>query len=212
MSRYIGVGTYDPEEMKRGTIQTCAIDAARPKAGIYWWRDRLCKETDYVFPTEQIGMDIHFAKHYQCGIELRTFDGFPLESLRPVLERLVLICAYAQQVPFRPEDIASRSQSWNDVVFKSILYGNEALVEPFEQMEYFRVLGIPQVVEERQNKDWDTFSQELFRAMFKHLNKKGTHILTKMASAHNIESSIDILDSFNSTQNVYHHQTWVEPV
>jgi hypothetical protein len=165
-----------------------------------------------VFPTEQIGMDIHFAKHYQCGIELRTFDGFPLESLRPVLERLVLICAYAQQVPFRPEDIASRSQSWNDVVFKSILYGNEALVEPFEQMEYFRVLGIPQVVEERQNKDWDTFSQELFRAMFKHLNKKGTHILTKMASAHNIESSIDILDSFNSTQNVYHHQTWVEPV
>ncbi|NDB36346.1 MAG: hypothetical protein EB023_13640, partial [Flavobacteriia bacterium] len=175
MSRYIGVGTYNPIDMQPGILQTYPIDSVRP-SGVYWWRDRLEAETQYILPTDVIGTDIHYAKHYQCGIELRWLDGFPLEILETVVNKLVLICAYAQQLDLThlTQNVANCSQVWNNLVFQSITKGYKTLLEPSEQTEWYRVLNISSAVSSTYDtpKDWNTVIHHTFEWMCSHLEDK----------------------------------------
>lgn len=184
MSRYIGVGTYNPIDMQTGTLQTCPIDSVRPPAPIYWWRDQLEHQTQYIFPKHEIGVDIHYAKHFQCGIELRWFDGFPLDSLKRVLDLIVLISTYAQQIAFHVHNVASRSQPWNDVVSKSILHGHTTRLSKEEQKEYLRVLQLQDLPCEAET-DWESFSRVLFTAMDTRLSKRS--LLTQLSPDFKIE-------------------------
>jgi hypothetical protein len=182
--------------MEQGTIQTISIEEARPAYPILWWRDRLEQRSLYKLPQEQIGIDIHYAKHYQCGIELRWFDGFPLKYLKGLLDILVLIGAYALQIPYNPENIASRSQEWNDVVYESLVFGSQARLNKHQQRKYLQILGMEHkdIGRIHDHVEWQSFFQRLIRVMDRQL--KSRDVLEKMSP----EFELIVLPNINQDQ------------
>jgi hypothetical protein len=206
MSRYIGVGTYNPIDMIPGTLQTYAIDDARP-TGVRWWRDRLVDETQYVFPSDVIGTDIHYAKHYQCGIELRWLDGFPIEYLQTVLDQLILICAYAQQLDYDHllKNIACQSQTWNDITFKSITCGYATQITEQEQQDIEYVLQIPPNTLPR-SQTLPSLIKSIFDWIIQHVDDK-LGIISKM-TLQKIPQTFHYPTSFNLIQLLKHQTSW----
>lgn len=200
LSRYIGIGTFDPIKMTKGTIQIIPIEDARPSS-VNWWRDKLNTHSKYKLPEKEIGMDIHFAKHYQCGIELRCLDGFPLQYLKQVLDLIVLISAYALQVPFRSQNVAVMSQEWNDVVYNSLIFGSETKLSIDQQIKYIQVLNLPE--EHFQLQDyctWQYFFEQMTRLMFEKLDNKNT--LNKLSP----NFKLSVLPDINHEQHEYHRK------
>ena len=73
ISRYIGLGTYDTDKMKRGKILMKYVDEIEFSKNDYWWFHQYYKENGYQ-KLNEIGMDINFNKHYNHGIEIRFLD------------------------------------------------------------------------------------------------------------------------------------------
>jgi len=200
LSRYIGIGTFDPRKMIKGTIQIMSIDDARPPS-VIWWRDRLNTRTKYKLPEKEIGMDIHFAKHYQCGIELRCLDGFPIQYLKQVLDLIVLISVYALQVPFQSQNVAVMSQEWNDVVYNSLIFGSENKLSIDQQIKYIQVLNLPEDHFQLQEScSWQFFFEQITGLMFEKLDDKNT--LNKLSP--NFE--LLVIPDINHEQHEHHRK------
>lgn len=196
IGRYISVGTFDPDRMKRGTVQTVSVDDARPRAPVRWWRDRIESTSQYRLSSDQIGIDIHFAKHYQCGLELRWFDGIPVTHLKSLLDHVVLIAAYALQVPFRAENVASRSQEWNDFVYDSLMHGADARMTDGQQAAYVNLLGF--AAADCPSTSTHAFFAMLFQQMQQHLVSR--IVLEKLSPDFELRTLPDI-----NRQQKHHH-------
>jgi hypothetical protein len=66
------------------------------------WYERLYARTAYV-PLDVIGLDINYNKHWAHGLELRFLDQLPMESLRVVMEQLVVLMDVALEKEAIPD-------------------------------------------------------------------------------------------------------------
>jgi hypothetical protein len=75
ISRYIGLGLFNSDDMPSGKILTRPIGEIRPECD-FWWFDEYYKYNAYTKLSE-IGIDINYNKYYNHGIELRFLDHIP---------------------------------------------------------------------------------------------------------------------------------------
>jgi len=162
LSRYIGIGTYDVENMPEGKIMTLPVHEVAGNTLEYWWYT-LYHETSGYLPLEHIGMDINYRKHYNHGIELRFFDWFPESKLEELITFIVYVCEAALE---RDEPgAAAFSKTWNLFVVGILVEGVAFELTDEITALYERILGI-QLLGRRMN------VTEAFESIFKELKRK----------------------------------------
>jgi hypothetical protein len=143
VSRYIGIGTYDTDTMRRGKILTvprkelwsctCACDN---------WYDTYGKGSAYM-QLDEIGMDINFNKHYNHGLELRFLDSMSYDKLREVLDAICLIANYSESLGDDIQiDDPRKSPIWHDIVCGIMERGASYSFSTGQLKELGRILGI----------------------------------------------------------------------
>ena len=140
VSRYIGIGTYNTDEMKEGKILTMAVKDIKGTDSGFWWYTRFHTDSAYE-PLERVGMDINYRKHYNHGIEVRMFDWFPEDQLIGLIELLVNVCDAALGRTEAP--IAMYSPTWNSMVVGVLRDGGDYKVPIETSAIYERIFGIP---------------------------------------------------------------------
>ena len=121
VSRYIGIGTYDTEQMLPGKILKVPKEGLWP-AGVKSWYDMYEEDSAYM-QLDDVGMDINFNKHYNHGLELRFLDSMPIETLRCVLEDICLIANYSTSTQHDISD-PRISGVWHGIVNGIMRYGS----------------------------------------------------------------------------------------
>jgi hypothetical protein len=129
VSRYISIGTYDTEKMKKGKILTVPVEELEVSKIPYWWFNQFHSHSSYS-QLKSIGVDINFNKHYLHGIEFRIFDYFAEEELDDLLKFIV----YLFDVALEKEDIPNyvMTEEWNNMTAKCMRYGNDATLSTSE--------------------------------------------------------------------------------
>ena len=161
VARYIGIGTYDTEEMPEGKILTLPLTKVKGSSLPYWWYSKFHKTSGYN-PLEQIGMDINYRKHYNHGIEMRFFDWFPENRLQDLISFLVHICEAA--LDRREGSQAVMSQTWNQFVIDILKDGADTPICREVAAMYEKLLGI-QLIEKKLT------AKEAFEYIFKELKR-----------------------------------------
>jgi len=123
VSRYIGIGTYDTDEMQTGKILTIETKDAKASNRPYWWYTQYTKTTHYN-PLTKIGVDINFNKHGTHGIELRFLDWFPEAMLEPLMVFIVNVMDFSL-IHGLPDD-PTNCPIWNGLVTKMLQKGKTA--------------------------------------------------------------------------------------
>lgn len=144
LSRYIGAGTYDTEDMMAGKLLRCYeydpdldLDEMTVISIItsevtntrhinkyadikdHWYK-RYHKNSGYI-SQPAIGFDINYQKHYNHGIEIRFFDSFPEEYLKDVINILLLVCQFS--LSYHIEN-PMMSKAYDDQMIESIQNGS----------------------------------------------------------------------------------------
>lgn len=203
LSRYIGVGTYDAEEMAEGKIITKTIESLRPN-GIKWWRDMIKEQTNYNLPEKDIGLDFNYAKHYQSGLEFRLLDGIPLNILKDVLDIIILICEHSYSYNSSIDIMkCSDSQIWNNIVYKSMIDGYCAKINLNEATEFLKILGLNMVVS-NQEILLEEFYYKVLEYMYGLYKNKDTFVIKYMTKEFD---KINRWDNFNKIQWFEHIKT-----
>lgn len=214
LSRYIGIGTYDLDEMPVGKIINKKIDEVRPNnsnEGIWcstiqtqpnfvWWRDLVKEKMLYKLPEEEIGLDFNFRKHYQSGLEFRVLDGIPMSILKDVIDILLLLCEHSYSLD-PPK--ASSSDVWNRVVYNSMSQGYKATINKSDAFYISKLLRIPILIE--QEMTLEEFYYRLLESMleiYSHTNK--TKVLQYMTAEF---IKINRWENFNKVQCLEHLKT-----
>lgn len=131
VSRYIGVGTFDTDVMPTGKI----LQVPRP-AGLSWYD---VSGSAYA-PLDVIGLDINFNKHWAHGLELRIFDQMPMDSLRSVLEQVVLLMDVA--LSGGPVADPRVDTEWQTAARSAIFEGGRWPVSTEQWAAFCRVFGV----------------------------------------------------------------------
>ena len=87
LSRYISIGTYNPESMKQGRL----LNDFNHNNINNWYTEYHQQESGYI-PPETIGYDINFKNFRNHGIEIRFFDAFPEKYLADIINLIILVC------------------------------------------------------------------------------------------------------------------------
>jgi len=119
ISRYIGIGTYDTNQMKTGKILQESADnivVAREEWGWYNRYYRMCGYNRL----DKLGMDINFNKHYNHGVEIRFFDFIPHEKYEELCKFIQWLTIISSKKTF---DNPIYSRDWNDMVIHSLMEG-----------------------------------------------------------------------------------------
>jgi len=111
-SRYIGIGTYNTEEMTPGKI--LQIDSKNNHLSNlnYWWFNQYYNTCDYT-KEDFIGLDINFHKHKNHGIELRIFDYFDESKLEAAFTFIVLLLDHSLHKRVKSP---VRNELWNNYI------------------------------------------------------------------------------------------------
>lgn len=129
VSRYIGIGTYDTDEMPTGKILTKEINTISGSELPFWWYHQFYASCAYK-KLNSIGLDINFNKHYLHGIEIRIFDYFPEENLPEVLEFLVNVFDHSLEIDLIKNPIYT--QEWNNLTANILREGKNYTLTPSE--------------------------------------------------------------------------------
>lgn len=140
VSRYIGLGTFDTDEMPLGKINQ--IDRSPEK---FPWYDWLYARCGYV-AQDKIGLDLNFNKHGAHGLELRFFDQMPWNCVKEVLEQLVLLADRVGVVGLveKPQD----NSLWREAAGHALLEGRAWRVSVAFQNRLRALLGWKETVKE----------------------------------------------------------------
>lgn len=136
VSRYIGVGTFDTDTMPVGKI----LQIPKAEAGPLPWYDWLHARTAYT-PLDDIGLDINYSKHGAHGLELRFLDQLPMESLRSVMEQVVVLMDITLEGGAIPNP--RTNPRWITMAGSALYHGPRWIVEPEEINAICRILRIP---------------------------------------------------------------------
>jgi hypothetical protein len=207
LSRYIGIGTYDTDQMITGKLLTHQVDNLRPK-NVLWWRDMISEDLLYNLPTSEIGFDFNYGKHYQSGLEFRLLDGIPMEILKDVLDVIILICEHSYSYPcIESINKCSESQTWNNLVYKSLVYGYTATITKSEMLDMLLVLNINtnfDVNFEQSEMTMEDFYYLILEHIFFIYDKKETNAIKYLAKSF---VKINKWNNFNKIQSLAHIQS-----
>ena len=123
VSRYISIGTYDTNIMKRGKLLTDNIKMFKVATEPYGWYNRYHQYSAYK-KLEEIGYDINYNKHTNHGIEIRIFDHITdINLMKEAFEFIILLGDYT----LCTDDIENPiiNLIWNDFVIDCMKYGSE---------------------------------------------------------------------------------------
>ena len=141
ISRYIGVGTYNTDEMKRGKILSIPINELICNQLNCWWFHNFYEDNGYT-KLNEIGLDINFNKHYNHGIELRFFDHISdNEKLFESFEFIIYLMDYILEI----DDIIDNpiiNKLWNQIVLKTIVNGKDNELNNNEKKIYENIFNI----------------------------------------------------------------------
>lgn len=119
ISRYIGIGTYDTNQMKTGKILQESADNIVVATEDWGWYNRYYQTCGYN-RLNKLGMDINFNKHYNHGVEIRFFDFIPHEKYEELCKFIQWLTIISSKKQFA-NPIYSRD--WNDMVIHSLTKG-----------------------------------------------------------------------------------------
>lgn len=126
VSRYIGLGTYDVDEMMSGKILTKRVSDIKFSKNNFWWYNKFHENSAYV-TLDNIGLDINFNKHYNHGVEIRFFDHMTDIQLKEVLEFLVYLGDFILDKNNKTfvDKIYNPGydENWNNLVEQTMRYG-----------------------------------------------------------------------------------------
>jgi hypothetical protein len=208
MSRYIGIGTYDTRTMISGKLLKESIDKIRPNK-VIWWRDMIAEDLSYKLPEKEIGFDFNYGKHYQSGLEFRILDGIPLDILKDVLDVIILICEHSYNYENQENiQFCSESQSWNNIVYKSLVYGYKAIISKNEIEDILKILNINMSIDENKL-TLEDFYYRILEYLFE-LYSRGneTHVIKYMTKDF---YKINRWENYNKKQELAHMQS-LEPI
>lgn len=116
-SRYVGLGTYDTVDMKRGKTVTVPYSRVEGR-----WLERMYDVSGCAYNIlPEIGLDINFNKHWNHGLEFRIFDWFPEDQVANVLRMLLWMCDQALVAADIPDP--RTSSEWNRLVADALWFG-----------------------------------------------------------------------------------------
>ena len=139
VSRYIGIGTYNTEEMQTGKILSMNASECLAAQKPYWWYTRYTKDTHYK-PLDKIGVDINFNKHGTHGIEVRFLDWFPEEKLEEIMKSMVHTLDFSLKRGL-PDD-PTICPIWNGLVVKMLKTGPSATLSDEEWAMYTNIFNL----------------------------------------------------------------------
>jgi hypothetical protein len=207
ISRYIGIGTYNMKEMGGGKNITKKVENLKP-TGVKWWRDMIKEKLKYNLPESDIGLDFNFAKHYQSGLEFRLLDGIPLETLKDVLDIIILICEHSYSYDKTTDILTSSvSQTWNNIVYKSIIDGYNAKITTDEITDLLRILKIDITIDKEEIL-LENFYYKVLEYLFELYKNKETFAIKYMTKDFD---KIKRWDNFNKIQEMEHIKS-LEPL
>lgn len=122
LSRYISIGTFNPESMKEGRLLN-DYDHLFNKN----WFHKYHQESGYM-PPSTIGYDINFKNFRNHGIEIRIFDYFPENLLPAIINFIVLLCELSLDkghVANARIGTPHKAEFWNQQTFNCIKDGSE---------------------------------------------------------------------------------------
>lgn len=140
ISRYIGLGTYDTDNMEVGKILTRKKEDLK---NIYWY-EAFYKDTDYV-PLNDIGMDINFNKHYNHGIEFRILDSIPIKELEEILKLIVHLADFSLDNTVQNP---TKSKLWHIITKECVHNGKGYNIDIPEQNELLKTFNIESQLKE----------------------------------------------------------------
>ncbi len=137
VSRYIGLGTYDTDEMPKGKVLLTEL-ANYPD---YFWYHKY-HETSAYNKLDKIGLDINFNKHYNHGIEIRFFDH--ISSPEQIMESFEFII-YIIDLVLETDatlDNPIKIKQWNNLVCNIMTHGKKYNMTEEEIAYYENLLNI----------------------------------------------------------------------
>jgi hypothetical protein len=131
VSRYIGLGSFDTDEMPLGKILTVPVKSLK---NIDWYYE-FHKKADYKF-LDEIGLDINFNKHYSHGLEFRILESLPYEDINNILDTIIYLADFSADVQLiNPK----KSSLWHKITEKCVLDGKGYKMDVYEQNELFTI-------------------------------------------------------------------------
>jgi hypothetical protein len=143
MSRYIGIGTFDTEQMTRGKILTAKIENLSCAKVEGWWFNEYYKDNGYN-RLDEMGMDINFNKNFNHGIEIRFLDHLTdVNDVKHSFECIIYLMDLVLDKLAKGETFENPIQSslWNRVVVQSMKQGREYVLSQEEQDFFLNLWG-----------------------------------------------------------------------
>ena len=137
ISRYIGIGTYDTNEMKTGKILQESVKNIVVAREEWGWYNKYYRTCGYN-RLDKLGMDINFNKHYNHGVEIRFFDFIPEEKYEELCKFILLLGDISYRKSF---DNPIYSEDWNDMVISSFMKGNKWELNKIQKKIYEKIFG-----------------------------------------------------------------------
>ena len=134
VSRYIGIGTYDTDDMRTGKLLQDDASFFDVVTKDYGWYNQYYRDCAYT-KGEKMGYDINFNKHYNHGVEIRFFDHIvDDDNIKEVLEDLIYLGDWAMENDILENPI--KNANWNGLVVKCMRQGKNTQLS-FEELELY---------------------------------------------------------------------------
>ena len=158
VSRYIGIGTYDTDEMMTGKVLNKPVEEFPQSKLDYWWYYEYTQSSNYI-PLPKIGVDINFRKHGVHGIEIRFLEWFPEERLQNIMTFLIHLCDYSLKHGDPGNPISD--PIWNKFVVNVLKNGPDTILEEDEFKIYQDLFKLPKDSSRSINTLCSSIEQEL---------------------------------------------------
>ncbi len=156
VSRYIGLGTFDTDEMPIGKILTVNKNNLK---NIDWYKS-FHEKTDYKFLND-LGMDINFNKHFAHGIEFRILESLPISDLKDILILLIHLADFSLKNEL---ENPTKLSLWHRLAENCVHNGKGYFIDASDQNELFQTLKVKELSKEPlpASDVLDLISQQLF--------------------------------------------------
>jgi hypothetical protein len=172
VSRYIGVGTYNTDEMLKGKILSKPVTELACNKLSNWWFNEYYKNNSYT-KLDEIGFDINFNKHYNHGIEIRFLEH--------ITEKIKLFEAF-EFIIYLMDSILDNdnidtfgnpiiNNIWNNIVLNTIIHGKDYELKKNEKELYEKIFKF----KIRHKKMSDVYYEIYYYLLLKYNNFENTH-------------------------------------
>jgi hypothetical protein len=144
ISRYIGLGTYNPNKITPGKQMGTTLSNINTDETI-WWQEKVKNKLNYILP-DNTGYDINFFKHYQHGIEIRIFDAFPTDHISDIFAIIILLLERVislLKVKSSEVTVASKCEIWNQMIERVLVLGSDSFIPKSHIKKLSKIFNYP---------------------------------------------------------------------